>query len=122
MSIEVRLDNNYFFDTDPLNWILKKKYIVEKGKSQGSETISTVGSYGDVPSAIHGYMNHALHDEFFYGGSERTVSIYYVLDALARVERNALEATNRIKVLAEEWKSSQSKASETGAERMGEGD
>lgn len=106
MSIDIRLDDNFYLDTDPIDWILKHKHIVKSGKSKGKETISTVGYYGDIQSAIHGYITHALHDEF-YGDGELTVSVYYLLDAVKKVENNALKAVSHIKEIAEEWKSSQ---------------
>ena len=58
--MKIDLINGYFIEVDPLNYTLKQKYrgTDKEGNLKEKETVRTLGYYGKLEDALHGFLRH----------------------------------------------------------------
>lgn len=65
----ITLDENYYIDVDPLNWILKQVKVVPQtdkrgnpNKNAGNHCDAVIGYFPTLESALDSYISHAIKD------------------------------------------------------------
>lgn len=62
---KIKLAKGYYVEIDNLNYMLKKRVLIEKGKDAGKKKGKTLGYYSNLKGAIQGFLKF-YHIE--YGG------------------------------------------------------
>lgn len=65
----IMLVDNYFIEIDPLNYILKQKYMSKKKDGSEVESVRTIGYYGNFSDSIRQFLKEAQNQ------GDATVSI-----------------------------------------------
>lgn len=84
----INLSYGYFIDIDPLNYILKRKYIGESKDGKPKEVVKTYGYYGSVESALERYIELRQLDVL---DGER-VSLDEYVKTIERVNKDTVRA------------------------------
>ena len=58
MTIE--LTEKWRIDTDPMNFILQSKRVVQGGKNKGDIVWDTIGYYGNLDHALQAFLKHSM--------------------------------------------------------------
>lgn len=78
-----KINENYYLDTDALNFILLEKRVYEKGKHIGEEYYSAIGFYGTIVDLYNSLINKMIRDDFGL-----IADIKRVIDLIDEFKRN----------------------------------
>lgn len=79
----VKLLNNYFIETDPLNFSLKQSYVGETKSGVKKETAKTIGYYPTMKDALRRFLELMRHD----GKEDAVISMTEYIDLLEKADK-----------------------------------
>ena len=61
-----QLSENYYLDSDSLQYMLKEKHVYVTGKNIGEEYFDTIGYYGNLEHLYKGLCEHVIKCDLTY--------------------------------------------------------
>lgn len=85
--VEIKLQDGYFIEIDPLNYTLRQKYSGKTKDGEEKESIRTHGYYGSIRQAVGRYITLSQLD-FMDGMS---VNLKEHVDLIERLNKSAVQ-------------------------------
>lgn len=85
--IEIKLQDGYFIDVDPLNCTLRQKYSGKTKDGESKESVRTHGYYGSIRQAVDRYITLSQLD--FMDGMSIDLKEY--VDLIERLNESAVQ-------------------------------
>lgn len=83
--VEIKLQDGYFIEIDPLNYTLRQRYSGKKKDGESKESVRTYGYYGSIRQA--GYITLSQLD--FMNGMSIDLKEY--VDLIERLNKSAVQ-------------------------------
>lgn len=83
----INIDDRFYIDTDPLNYILKVRRTLQKGKNIGREAIIELGYYNTLDNALEGYIELKEKEAV----SEGMLTVQEAIEAIRQSHNAAVE-------------------------------
>jgi hypothetical protein len=83
----INIDDRFYIDTDPLNYILKVRRTKQKGKNEGQEAIIELGYYNTLDNALEGYIELKEKEAV----SEGMLTVQEAIEAIRQSHNAAVE-------------------------------
>jgi hypothetical protein len=58
--MNIELTKEWRIDTDPMNFMLQTRRVVQNGKTKGDVVWDTVGFYGNLDHALEAFLKHSM--------------------------------------------------------------
>lgn len=78
----ISLDQDYYIDVDPLNFILKERKSVKVGENKGKQYESTIGYFGSLESALDEYVTRQIKSGIQASNDWSVEDVFVLLDSL----------------------------------------
>lgn len=88
----IKLNENYMIEVDPMNYILKKKYLVKAKSGEQKEVYKVDGYFGTVKDALERFIEHLQMDEL----DGMAVDISEYVRAIAIINKEAVKGLERV--------------------------